>query len=275
MEQSIACPYHYGMRRLFALFTGLWITAFAIADEAGYALAEKRYNRSNGRDSSSIGQMILTEKGHSPRTRELVIYRMDKSRTETAGLIRFLEPEDIAGTGLLTLDKPGSDADQWLYLPALDKVRRISGSRKGGRFVGSDLYYEDLQERHPDKDEHRILGKETINGVACDILESIPLDEDNSAYNKRIAWIDPKTLLPMRIDFFEKNPDTPSKRLALIRKEKIQGYWTVMESRMTDLKSGHETQLILNVVQYDRKLPASLFTTQTLADENQEAEYRP
>lgn len=263
------------MKRLFILFVGLWVTVFAFADEAGYALAEKRYNRPNGRDSSSTGQMILTEKGHSPRKRELVIYRLEKSRAETAGLIRFLGPEDIAGTGLLTLDKPNSDADQWLYLPALDKIRRISGNRKGGRFVGSDLYFEDLQERHPDKDEHLILGKEIINGVSCDILESTPKNGDNSAYIKRIAWIDPKTLLPMRIDFFEKNPDTPSKRLSLIRKEKIQGYWTVMESRMTDLRSGHETLLILSTVQYDRKLPASLFTTQALADEDQEAEYRP
>jgi len=246
----------------------------ACADD-GLTLAQKVYDRPNGRDLTTLGRMVLTEKGRAPRIRELVTYRLDKSGGETANLIRFLDPEDIAGTGLLSIDKADGSADQWLYLPALDRVRRIASNRKGGRFVGSDLYFEDLQERKPSEDSHRLLGRQTENGILCEVLESVPLDASDSAYSKRISWIDPATYIAQRVDYFEKDPDTPSKRWLLRSKKRNQGYWTLTDSRMIDLASGHETRTVVDVALYDQKLPAKLFTTQALADESLESDYRP
>ncbi len=144
------------------IFCSLLCGIAAHADAAA-ELAQKVYDRPNGHDMTAMGRMVLTEKGHAPRIRELVTYRLEKSKGETANLIRFIEPEDIAGTGLLSLDKADGKSEQWLYLPALDRVRRISGDRKGGRFVGSDLYYEDLQERKPTEDRHRLTGSARIS----------------------------------------------------------------------------------------------------------------
>jgi len=262
------------VQRIFIAFCGLLLGLSALADD-GLALAQKVYDRPDGRDITTLSRMVLTEKGRSPRIRELVTYRMDTGRDEISNLIRFLDPEDIAGTGLLSIDKADGEADQWLYLPALDRVRRIASNRKGGRFVGSDLYFEDLQTRSPDKDRHRLLGRQTENGILCDVLESVPADDDNSVYRKRISWIDPQTLLVQRVDYFEKDENTPSKRWLLRSKKRIQGYWTVTDSRMIDLQSGHETRMVIDVGLYDQKLPARLFTTQTLADENLESDYRP
>jgi hypothetical protein len=219
--------------------------------------------------------MVLTEKGRAPRIREIVTYRLDKSAGETANLIRFLDPEDIAGTGLLSIDKADGSTDQWLYLPALDRVRRISSERRGGRFVGSDLYFEDLQERKPTKDRHRLLGKQTENGILCEVLESVPVNADDSVYRKRISWIDPATAIVQRTDYYEKDPNAPSKRWLLRGKKRNQGYWTLTDSRMIDLDSGHETRMVIDAAQYDQKLPAKLFTSQALADESLESEYRP
>ena len=246
----------------------------AHADEAS-DLAQKVYDRPNGRDLTTLGRMVLTEKGRAPRIREIVTYRFDKSGGETANLIRFLDPEDIAGTGLLSIDKADGNTDQWLYLPALDRVRRISSDRKGGRFVGSDLYFEDLQERKPSQDRHRLLGKQTENGILCDVLESVPRNADDSAYLKRIYWIDPATAILQRVDYFENDLAKPSKRWLLRGKKRNQGYWTLTDSRIIDLSSGHETRMVVDVALYDQKLPAKLFTSQALADESLESEYRP
>ncbi|MGA9165673.1 MAG: outer membrane lipoprotein-sorting protein [Thiobacillus sp.] len=246
----------------------------ALADEAS-DLAQRVYDRPNGRDLVTLGRMVLTEKGRAPRIREIAAYRLDKSGGETANLIRFLGPEDIAGTGLLSIDKADGSTDQWLYLPALDRVRRISSERKGGRFVGSDLYFEDLQERKPSQDRHRLLGKQTENDILCVVLESVPLDAGDSVYKKRISWIDPATAIVQRVDFYEKDLDTPSKRWLLRSKKRNQGYWTLTDSRMIDLASGHETRLVIDAALYDQKLPAKLFTSQALADESLETEYRP
>jgi hypothetical protein len=273
-EQNLSQPF-----RAFAItvLVSLWslvVALPAMADEAS-DLAQQVYDRPNGRDLTTLGRMVLTEKGHAPRIRELVTYRLDKSGGETANLIRFLDPEDIAGTGLLSIDKADGSTDQWLYLPALDRVRRISSDRKGGRFVGSDLYFEDLQERKPSEDRHRLLGKQTENGTLCDVIESTPLDPKDSVYRKRISWIDPATAIALRVDYFEKDANSPSKRWLLRSKKRNQNYWTLTDSRMIDLASGHETRMVVDTAVYDQKLPAKLFTSQALADESLESEYRP
>lgn len=259
----------------FLLLVALLLGTAAVRADDASDLAQRVYDRPNGRDLTTLGRMVLTEKGRAPRIRELVTFRLDKARGETANLIRFLEPEDIAGTGLLSIDKADGSTDQWLYLPALDRVRRISSDRKGGRFVGSDLYFEDLQERKPSKDRQRLLGKQLENGILCDVLESVPLDADDSVYKKRISWIDPVTAIPQRVDYFEQSGNTPSKRWLLRSKKRTQGYWTLTDSRMIDLESGHETRLVIDTALYDQKLPAKLFTSQALADESLESEYRP
>jgi hypothetical protein len=268
--------FSFGLMRgwlLQALVAAL-VAAPAHADDAA-RMAQSAYDRPSGRDLTTLTRMELTEKGRAPRVRELVTYRLDKGRGEAANLVRFLEPADIAGTGLLSNDKADGSNEQWLYLPELDRVRRIAGDRKGGRFVGSDIYFEDLQERKPAKDRHRLIGKEPVDGVVCDVLESVPLDPADSVYLKRIRWIDPQTLLTRRVDYFEKSDAAPSKRWVLLAAKRIQGYWAVTDSRVTDLNSGHETRMIVSIAQFDRKLPAKLFTSQALADENVESEYRP
>ncbi len=260
---------------VMTLACGLLLTGLAWADAAGIELAQRVYDRPDGGDATSVVTMTLTEKGRSPRIRKMVIYRLDKKSGEVASLIRFTDPADIEGTGLLTVDRADGESNQWIYLPAMERVRRIDSNRKGGRFVNSDYYYEDLRDRKVSKDQHRIVGHETVSGVACDVLESIPTEAGNSVYAKRLSWIDPLTLLPMRVDFFEKRSDQPSKRLLLIKQEKIQGYATVMDSTLTDLNSGHQTRLTLDRAVYDKGLPERLFTPQSLEDESVEESYQP
>lgn len=218
--------------------------------------------------------MELGQVARDPRVRQLVSYRLHIGSASVT-LLRFLSPRDVAGTGLLSINRADGNTEQTLYLPALDRTRRIASDRKGGRFVGSDIYFEDLQERRPELDLHRLLGQEALGGIRCEVLESVPVDPGSSVYAKRVSWIDTRTLLPHRVDYFERGPDAPSKRWELLAHEKVQGYWTVMDSRVTDLKTGHSTRLTLEKAIYDRALPARLFTPQALADETIEAEFRP
>lgn len=263
------------LRHALLIFASLFLAASAWADAAGDQLAQRVYDRPNGKDATSALTMTLTEKGRSPRVRKMVTYRKDEKASEVATLIRFTEPADIEGTGLLTIDLADGDSSQWIYLPAMERVRRIDSNRKGGRFVNSDYYFEDLRDRKVNMDTHRVIGRENLGGVACEILESIPAKPGNSVYTKRISWIDTTSLLPLRIDFFEKREDQPSKRLLVTKREKIQAYWTVMDSTLTDLGSEHQTRLTVEKILYDRRLPARLFTSQLLEDESAEEAYRP
>ncbi|MET0093796.1 MAG: outer membrane lipoprotein-sorting protein [Sedimenticola sp.] len=248
--------------------------ALAAADSAK-ALAEALYNRPAGKDVTSKVTMVLTGKNVATRTRQLALFRMDRGGGERWSLMRFSLPADIKDTGLLTLDHPGDENDQWLYLPALDRVRRISSSRKGGRFVGSDLTYEDLRDREPDMDRHKIIGQGKVGGIKCDVLVSTPVDKSNSIYSKRVSWVHRKTLTALRVDFYESGRKQPVKRLLARKLKKIQGYWTVLESTMYDLKSGHKTKLATSKVKYDQGLPEALFSRQGLADASRGTKYIP
>lgn len=248
--------------------------AHAQAPADGTTLAQRVYDRPDGTDVATRFTMTLTRAGAAPRQRLAYSFRADAGNGDLQSLLRFAEPADIRDTGLLVRSKADGEVDQWLYLPALDQVRRIAAARRGGRFVGSDLYYEDLQDRRPAQDQHQLLGQETVNGQPTQILQSTPVDAAKSVYSRRVAWIHEPTLLPLRVDFYQSGTQ-PAKRLTVHKVEQIQGYWTVMDSTMTDLASGNQTRITVDKVSYDQGLPASLFTTQALADASIDNALRP
>lgn len=247
----------------------------ADALERGRALAQRVDHRPDGDDAASQGTMVLSEAGREPRVRKLYSFRREGAGGEVANLIRFTAPADIADTGLLTIDHADGSTDQWIYLPALKRDRRIPSSRRGGRFVGSDLFYEDLQDRDVDEDRHRWLREETLEGVETEVLESVPLDPDSSVYGRRLSWIHPETLIPMRVDFYRPGEQRPFKRLRVYKVERIQGYWTVTDSVMKDLESQHQTRVVNEETVYDRNLPERLFTNRALQDPSLEQRFRP
>jgi len=262
---------------LDGLVLSVLIVPSVFADAApGRDLAQRVYERPDGKDMSTRSTMVLKEKEGEPRVRQMFTYRLDGERGEVRSLIRFTAPADIRGTGLLTLDHPDGSSDQWVYLPALDRSRRISTERKGGRFVGSDIFFEDLQDRKVNMDRHRLLREEQLFEMPTQVLESIPVTPGNSTYGKRISWIHTPSLLPLRIDFYAPGRDSqPIKRMEVHRIEQVQGYWTIMDNSITDLDSGHRTRLVVEKVSYDRGLPASLFTSQSLEDVARERAHRP
>ena len=252
-----------------------FLSGQALADAEGTTLAKRLYVRPDGRDASLQAIMILSKKGGKPRYRTLYTYRLDNENGETWSLMRFTEPADINGTGLLTHDRPGDDSSQWIYLPALDRARRISSSRKGGRFVGSDIYYEDLRKRDVEKDEHHIIGNGKLGKIAVTKLESIPVDPDNSVYSKRILWVHMKTLIPLQVDYYAASSEAPVKRMKVNKIQKLQGYWTVLDSTVYDLEGDRQTRLVTRAIKYDQQLPTNLFSRQSLSDTRLEKAYRP
>ncbi len=254
---------------MFCILLGLSVNSYA--DEAGTALAQAVYDRPNGDDNISIGQMVLQEPGKEPRTRKMIAFGKDKGGGNTLNLIRFKTPADINGIGMLTLDYPGDKSDQWLFLPDAGKVRRVPTNRLGGKFVGSDLYNEDLRDREVNMDTHTITGEDKIKGLDVKILESIPVDKKNSSYSKRISWVSTKVLLPLKVEFYQKGKLV--KRAEAAKLEKKQGFWTVMVQKITDMKTKHTTRTIIQKITYDVGLPDAVFTQQVLEDPQRDQEY--
>jgi len=273
--------YHMDMKRsLTHVLFSLLISAAALVQAAGSnasgtKLAQLVYDRPTGKDMSSKVIMRLKKKGKKPRQRVLYSYAKDMGGSERWTLMRFVKPKDVSGTGLLTLDHPGDKSDQWLYLPALDRVRRISSSRKGGRFVGSDFYYEDLMDREVKMDNHFLKGKGRVGKIPCLILISTPKKASSSIYSKRKSCIHKRTLIPISVDFYKRGVKKPVKRLRARKIKKVQGFWTVYDSTMYDLRSGHQTKLFTTRVKYNQGIGNRLFSQRSLSDESSEKRFRP
>lgn len=263
---------------LFAMLVAVaasFLTAPVAADPAGEELANRVYNRPSGKDLAGRALMSLQQPGQPERVRRLYSYARQNAQKDNWGLLRFVAPADIADTALLSISLTNGEEDQWVYLPALKRSRRIPTNRKGGRFVGSDFYYEDLQDRRPHKYEHRILGQHDLDGTPTTVLESVPKERSESVYRKIVSWIHEGILLPVRTEYYEDSPDKPSKRFQMYRVQQIQGYWTMTDSVMIDLRTGHQTRLVTEQVKYDQGIPEDFFSPRTLENAQAGQQYRP
>ena len=166
------------MKNLFlkVLSTSLLYAATTFAQSAT-EIAKKVHDLPSGKTSSATISVTLIDKNGKTRNREIASYTMKDGSTDKTVLV-FKTPRDVAGISYLTYDYPdkadGStvDSDSWIYLPAMKKVRRVSGSSKDDDFQGTDFTYDDLGTRSLSKDNFALLGEEKVNGVDCWILEA-------------------------------------------------------------------------------------------------------
>jgi len=247
---------------LFCLILSIWsLNAFA-HPLTGKDIAQRVFDRDRGEDSYSRVEMILIDKKGKTRVREMIVERKDYGKL-TKTLFRFTSPADIEGTGFLSWENEDRDDDQFLYLPALRRTRRIVSSQKDMRFVNTDFTYEDLERRKVEKDHHRLLGTDKVNGYECWILESIPKKDSGSQYGRIVSWIVKEIYVPIKAEYYDKK-GRMIKRFMVKKLEKIENIWTEMDLEMADLKNNHKTQLIIKEVHYNTGLSDNVFTRRNL-----------
>jgi hypothetical protein len=173
--------------------------------------------------------------------------------------IRFTEPASIAGTAFLAWENDDRSDDQFLYLPELERARRIVSTQKDLSFVNSDFTYEDLEKRKVDKDTHSILHSESYDQYECWVLESIPKVDSASQYGKLVSWIAKDILLPIKVEYYNKQ-NRLTKRLVVKRLEKIDTIWTALETDMHDLTKDHHTRMKILEIRYNQGIAERVFT---------------
>ena len=234
----------------------------AMAAPSGMELAQSIHDRYVGDDMTSHQTMELIPVKGQTRVREMEIAGADRDGLRRS-LLRFTAPADIQGTGFLTLEDGQGGTEQFLYLPALKRTRRIVAGQKSRSFVNTDFTFEDMERRPVEGSEHVITGEETIGGVPCLILESVPKPQAQSQYTLIRAWVAKKMLLPLVVDFFSGGPE-PVKRYTVLQLENIQDIWTETKVSMEDLESGHKTTLETKDIKYNTGIQDSVFTVQAL-----------
>jgi len=222
-------------------------SAFAEApEEKGLRLAVEADQDDVGfGDSAAQMIMVLRNKQGETSERHFRNGTLEVQGDGDKSIAIFDRPPDIDGTALLTFThKTGSD-DQWLYLPALKRVKRISSSNKSGSFVGSEFAYEDLSSQEVEKYTYKWLAEEACPGaaeLACNVIERYPTDED-SGYLRQILWMDQAEYRVHKIDFYDRK-DSLLKTLILSDYHEYLGrHWRPHKLSMVNHQTGKNTDL--------------------------------
>ncbi len=218
--------------------------------------------RDDGNDSRVEMEMILINKRGRKRIRQILSYSKDYGKDSKTVMI-FQKPADVKGTGFLSweYDDDSKDDDRWLYMPALKKVRRISGSSGKDYFMGSDFTYDDMGGRNPDEDTHTLLREENLNEQLCWVIESIP-KEKNNMYAKKIVWIRQDVKMSVKVEYYDKLG--LMKTLIIKDIKQVDGIWTAHEMFMDNKAEKHQTVLKFNKVNYNQDLKDNMFTVSAI-----------
>lgn len=233
------------------------------AQLSGTQIMQKVYDQPTGNDLQGELTMTLINKQGEKRVRELTQFIKDDGSTEKK-IMFFDTPADVKGTSFMNWSySDGKDDDQWIYLPALKRTKRISSDGKGDYFMGSDFTYDDLGDRHPNEDNHKLIKEETINGKVCYVVESTPKDEDYM-YSKIISWIMKDNFVGLKREFYDEDGDL-LKTLTVIDYKKISGYWTILKTEMKNVQKNHRTIMEFSDIQINTGIENSKFTERSMS----------
>jgi hypothetical protein len=217
-----------------------------------------------GKDFKARVMMKLVTKGGQERTRELTMLR--KNYGEAGGeqkfFMYFFQPADVKDMTFMVNKYPGRDADRWLYVPAINMVRRIAARDKSSSFVGSDFTYEDVSGRDIADDTHSIVKEEKASGRDCYVIKSAPKAADVD-YSYKLSWIDRANLLPLKEEYYDRKGELYRVFSADEIKE-VKGFPTITKRTMKNLQSGHRTEVSYIKADYNIGVEDALFSERYL-----------
>ena len=226
---------------LFSIFT------FPQEKPEGLEIIKKVYNRPTGDDQSANLTMTLIDSRGNKRVREIKQLLKENKDVEKK-IMFFVSPADVRNTSFMNWSyaKEGKGDDQWIYLPALKRVKRLSSDSKSDYFMGSDFTYDDLGDRQPSADNHKFLRMEKLDNEECYVVESTPKEKEYM-YSRTLTWIIKDKWIGKKKEFYDEDGEL-LKILKVKRYEKISGYWIILHSEMKNLQKKHSTEMSLKDV---------------------------
>ena len=237
---------------LIVLFSYLFVESVYASEGKGLEIATEVDVRDRGfGDTTSTMTMTLFDQYGNSTSRKIRNRTLEGTDEGDLSLVIFDTPADVKGTAFLSHTKKSGSDDQWLYLPALKRVKRIASSNQAGPFMGSEFAYEDLTSQEVSKYSYKYLNDETIDGKEHFVVERYPLDK-NSGYTRQIAWIDKEHYRFKRIEFFDRK-NKHLKTLSFYEYGLYENrFWRAASMIMENHVSKKSTQLSWNNFQFGR-----------------------
>ena len=230
-------------------------------ESKGFEIAARSDRTDLGFGDSRVElQMVLRNAAGQESSRTLRISTLEKP-DENVGdksLVLFDTPRDIEGTALLSHAKILDPDDQWLFLPALKRVKRIASSNKSGPFVGSEFAFEDFTAIELNKFDYRYIGTEVCGALQCDVIERLPRYE-NSGYTRQVSWVDQTDYQLRKVEFYDRRGDLLKVLELSDYRQYDNGVWRAHRLSMSNRQTKKQTDLIYQDYSFNQGLSKSDF----------------
>ena len=212
-------------------------------EEKGLAIAVEADKRDVGFvDSTANMKMVLRNRSGKESVRNVRVKTLEVTGDGDKSLSIFDEPADVKGTASLTWSHSQKPDEQWLYLPALKRVKRISSKNKSGPFMGSEFAFEDIGSQEVDKYTYKYLRDETLAGADTFVLERYPTDK-NSGYTKQVAWIEKERYIALKVEYYDRKGALLKTLIASGFEQFLDKHWRPTQMDMVNHQSGKSTTL--------------------------------
>ncbi len=249
-----------------ALLMAMAVTSWAqTPEEKGLEIAIEGDKRSEGYGDSKVKlTMVLIDKKGRESSRNMRVKGLEgKKGAGDKSLMIFDTPKDQKGVAMLTFTHKVKSDDQWLFLPALKRVKKISSRNKSGPFVGSEFAFEDISSQEVEKYTYKYLRDETINGMDCFVVENTPTDK-YSGYTKQIVWIDKAEYRAVKIEYYDRKKSLLKTLQSKGYKQYLGKFWRASLMEMTNHQTGKSTRLVYENYSFNIGLKEKEFTKNSL-----------
>ena len=234
------------------------------AEEAGLRIATEARERQRGfgNFTSSLAMILRNKQGKESR-REIRLKVIEVEGDGDRTMFVFDRPRDVKGTAFLVHAHKNDPDEQWLYLPALKRVKRISSSKQSGSFMGSEFSYEDMGATEVEKHTHKLLRSEPCGDLECTVSERVPVDPD-SGYSRQLVWLDREELRTMQVQYFDRRNAHLKTLVVEDYEEHLDRYWRAATLTMTNHLTGKSTVLLWSGYEFGTDLDLDDFTRTAL-----------
>ena len=248
-----------------SIFSLASVNSFAqTPEEKGLAIAKEAKQRDLGwGDSQTTLKMVLRNAAGQESTREIRTKTLEVNDDGDKSLNIFDHPRDVKGTAFLSFSHPVGADDQWLYLPALKRVKRIASRNKSGPFMGSEFAYEDLASFEVEKYTYKFLREEPCSAGTCFVIEQYPVDK-YSGYTRLINWIDKEEYRSWKTEFYDRRNSLLKTLTVVDFKQYLGKYWRATAMKMVNHQTKKNTDLVWDDYQFRTGLTDADFNKNTL-----------
>jgi len=245
-------------RRVAALL--MCASCWVLAQDVRQIVTEAQ-NRSRSKSQQYEGTLQVFNTRQKVSTKRWVFQRLGSFGASKA-LLRFTAPPEVKGVALLVINHADRASDQWMWIPAEERDRRIALQDRSTRFFATDFSFEDLEDRDVDQFNYKLAGDEAIDGASCWKIESQPKETKRSQYTSSTLWIRKDNYVVTRIDNF--NKEKLIRRITYTDIQKISDIWTPRTVEVLDSAKNSRTVLKLDKVEYNLPLKEETFTREAL-----------